>query len=163
MIDRKGGGVIPPLFFFHRRGAMTGAEFFQNLTYLRKQMDRSRDRMREAEEEAAAVRGVRYDITGGKSGGPRASSVEKAAELIEERRGEYAEAAEAFYREWNKVQEARSRFSDPILYDVAAMRYHLGKPWADIGKKLGYCRRSLNRYDRQLMQEAAWIIPGLTA
>lgn len=142
---------------------MTAAEFFQNLTYLRKQMDRSRDRMREAEEEAAAVRGVRYDITGGKSGGPRASSVEKAAELIEERRGEYAEAAEAFYEEWNKVQEARSRFSDPILYDVAAQRYHLGKPWEEIGKKLGYCRRSLNRFDRQMIREAAAIIPGLTA
>lgn len=142
---------------------MTSREFFDNLYRLRREWGRAGDRLAEAEEMAAAARGARLDVCGGKSGGSRASSVELAAEIVEERRAELDAAKENFYAEWDRLNAVRHGFSDPLLFNLAAMRYHMGLPWDDIGKSLRYSRGTVMRLNRCMIREAAALIPGITA
>lgn len=138
-------------------------DFFRNLYRLRREWGRAGDRLEEAEEMAEAARGARLDACGGKSRGPRASAVELAAEIIEERRAELDAAKENFYSEWNRLHAVRNGFSDPLLFDLAIMRYHMGLPWADIGKSLRYSRGTVMRMNRCMIREAAALIPGPAA
>ena len=142
---------------------MTAQDFFYNLYHLRMKWGRAGDRLAEAEEMAEEARGARLDVCGGKSGGPRASSVELAAEIIEERRAELEEAKENFYTEWNRLHAVRNGFSDPLMYDIAIMRYHMGYPWDVVAKSVKYSRGTVMRVNRCMIREAAALIPGLTA
>lgn len=142
---------------------MTAREFFDNLYHLRREWGRAGDRLAEAEEMAEAARGARLDVCGGKFGGPRASSVELAAEIVEERRAELEKAKENFYEEWNRLHAVRHEFSDPLMFNMAIMRYHMGLPWDDVSKTLHYSRRTVMRLNRCIIQETAALIPGITA
>lgn len=136
---------------------MTADEFFFNLQHLKKEIVRREAALRAAREAEAAIHSPQWGIYTG-CGIFHASSIEQAAERVEERKEELAGAADAFQTEWNKISKIAPDFSDPLLYCVATYRYFMGYRWEKIGEKMGYSRRALHYFNRKMKQEAAVLL-----
>lgn len=137
-------------------------EFWDRLHRLGKAMRLAARRLDEAQAEAAAPRVSRWDI-GCRGSGPRASSVEQAAERLEELRAEYDAARDAFMTEWAKVSAISRRFSDVLFYAIARDRYFYGESWDTVAKMFGYSRAQCLRLHKAMISEAAELLPAVDA
>ena len=135
-------------------------EFWARLYRLGRAVDRAAQRLEAVRAEAAGPGCARWDMIG-KGSGPHASQVERAAEIVEERRAELAAAINAFYREWGRVSAIAPRFSDPVLYCVATYRYMCGDTWDDVAAKLRYSVGYTQKLHKKMISEAAELLDAM--
>lgn len=103
------------------------------------------------------VRGIDYAASGG--GGCSPDAIPAAVARMEAAQAECDAAMAELADEQRRALRALARLDDPSHFEVLALRYVAGLPWAEVCGRMGYARPSAMRLHASALLAAYAVMP----